>query len=339
MQGLITPRALALTLALFLFGATSGAAQPRIELEPEFLAFGDIPENETRLLQVIIRNTGDQVLRIGDIQLTCPCTLPTLQAQEVAPGASTVMEVLFNSRNFQGPQLKYLTIMTNDPRRGIIDYAVTADIKVPLLMTPHQTMVDFATLHQGETSSRTYTFRSEEVELLSIEPQTWPRDWLDIDVQRGENPQQVAIVFTASPAGSAGRYRDTVRLTTNVPASPTVSLEVSARLVADLQLSMERVNLGAVRPGRALQARIQVTAHRPGIAFALTGAEIDIPELHASVVNEQNSYFVVIDGHALAADHPLMQASQGRIQGTLRVFSDLETTPELQVPVTYIIRR
>jgi hypothetical protein len=333
--------AIAGTLAFSLgsFFPVDGLAQPRIVLEPEYVAFGDIPENETRLVQVSVRNAGDGALRIHDVQVNCYCVEPTLEVRELGPGESTTMDVLFNSRGFQGHQMKYIAISSNDPLRGRIDYGVTAHVTVPLLMDPHQALIRFPTLRTGQTHTETYTFQSGEVPRLEIEPGSWPRQWLDIDIERDSDPQLVQIHFTARPEGAVGRYRDTVRLNTNVPAAPDVSIEVDVTLAADLILSLERVNLGAVLPGTALHNRLSVTAFQPGIAFNLTGAEIDIPGMQARVINDKEGRFAIIGGKALAGDHPSVTANRGRIQGTLRIFSDLESTPEMQVPVTYILRR
>ena len=327
-----------LTLAACLVPALS-QAQPRIELVPDRLDFGDLQEWETRDAEVVVRNVGDELLRIRNVESDCGCTVPDLEVKQLAPGESTVMNVHFNSKTFQGPQHKYLHIYSNDPRRGAYEFLVTADIKVPLYMNPVSTMLRFPTVKAGDTQRLTYNFRTEDVPRLEITPQSWPREWLDIEVQQGDSPQTAIVSFAIRPDGPVGRYRETVRLGTNVPATPTVNLEVDVRLVADLILGMERVNLGMVKPGQALQNRVRVTAHERGTSFRLTRAEIDIPGLKASVENGDNVSFAVISGEAIAGDHPLATENRGRIQGTLRIFSDLQTTPELQVPVTYMRRR
>ena len=337
-QPIVTSRP-ALALILIFFAAAAGTAQPRIELEPGHLAFGDIPHNETRTAMVTVRNTGDQALRIDSLRPNCYCIEATLQVRDLAPLESVTMEVLFNTTGFQGPQHKHIRITSNDPHNGMIDFAVTADIKVPLLMTPQHTMLMFQSLRAGQTRTITYAFESDEVDRLDIEPLAWPSQWLDITVEPGDSPRRVEIHFTARPDGPVRRYRDTVRLATNVPAAPRVDLEVAASVAADLVLNMERLNLGAVPPERVLEYRVQVSPLELGLSFKLTGAEIDIPGLRAEVINEGTTGIAIIEGRALARDHPKALENQGRIQGTLRIFSDLESTPELQVPVSYILRR
>ncbi len=332
-------RCLIIAMTMCALGAGALNAQPRIELNPEQLAFGVLQENETRHAQVTIRNGGDSPLRITNIQSTCYCTEASLAVRELEPGASTVMDVLFNSMNFQGRQLKFLKIASNDPRRSLIDYLVTADIKVPLYMEPHEALLQFPAVRAGQSESRSYTFRSEDVPRLEIEARAWPQDWLDIAVRSGEDPQTAVVDFTIRPDGAVGRYRERIRLATNVPLVPTIELEIDVRVVADLVLSMDRINLGVVQPGRPLQSRVKVTPFAPGTLFRLTGAEIDIDGLTASVVNEQNESYAIIEGEAMAGNNPQARARQGRVQGVLRIFSDLASTPELQVPVTYMIRR
>ncbi len=330
-------RTLLLTLAICTI-ATASLAQPRIEVVPERLDLGSLQAWETRDHDVVIRNTGDQPLRIRNVESTCGCTVPALEVTEIAPGAQTVMQVHFNSKNFQGPQLKYVHIYSNDPVRGAFDFLVTADIKVPLYMNPTTTMLRFPSLRVGSTESMTYTFRTEDVPRLEIQPESWPRQWLDITVKPGADAQTADVVFAIRPDGPVGRYREIVRLATNVPAVPTVNLEVDVTLTADLVLGMERVNLGALTPGQSVETRVKVTHHQRG-AFKLTRAEIDIPGLTATVENGAGEAFAVIRGEAVARNDAAATGSRGRVQGTLRIFSDLPSTPELQVPVTYMLRR
>ncbi len=328
-----------ITALALLMLPTLAAAQPQIKMEPEHLEFGALSQHETRDARVTITNTGDQLLRIRDIESTCGCTVPELDTRELAPGAATVMDVHFNSKGFQGPQIKYIHVFSNDPHRGAIDLLITADVKVPLQMTPRQTMVRFPTVKIGESNTQTYTFRSEEVDELEITARHWPKEWLDIVIKPGPDPQTVGVDFTVRKDSPAGRHRDPIKLATNVPSMPLVSLEADIKLVTDLVLGMERVNLRVVRPGQALKSRIRVAPYRPGTEFKLLRAEIDIPGLNARVENGPKESFALINGTALAADHPVSVETNGRIQGTLRIFTDLGSTPEIEIPVTYMLRR
>jgi len=325
-------------LVLSLLPVVAGA-QPRIVLEPERLDFGVLQGNETRDAKVTIRNAGTEVLEIRDIESTCGCTVPELAVRELAPGASTVMAVGFNSKTFQGPQLKYIHVYSNDPDRGSVDLIVTADIKVPLFMDPPKAMIEFTTVKVGETSTVTYTFRSEDVARLELTPQVWPEDWLEVEVRPGTSPQVALVDFTLRKDGTAGRHRDAVKIATNVPSVPVVNLEADVRLITDLVVGADRVNLGMLQPGGPVRSQVRVAPYRPDSTFKLTRAEIDIPGLKARVENGPRESFAIVTGEALPADHPLVVEKNGRIAGTLRIFTNLASTPELTIPVTYSVRR
>ncbi len=330
------PRPLLSALCLLLL-SVAASAQPRIELDPPSLDFGVLQQHETRDVTVMIRNAGDQPLEIRDIESTCGCTVPELAVRTVAPGEQVPMEVHFNSKTFQGKQIKYIHVYSNDPRRSSVEYLVTADIKVPLMMNPGKAMISFPTLKVGESRTVTYTFSSEQVEQLEMAVRNKP-GWLQVDMRQGRDAQELLVDFSLAENAPAGRHREPVKLASNVPATPTVNLQVDVRLVNDLILGMEQVNLRIVRPGQALQTRVRVAPYQAETEFKLTRAEVDIPGLNARVENGPSESFAVLVGEALTSDHPLVQENQGRIQGTLRIYTDLSSTPQLEVPVRYLLR-
>ncbi|HOX25548.1 MAG TPA: DUF1573 domain-containing protein [Candidatus Krumholzibacteria bacterium] len=329
----------AIASLLFLLMPVLVAAQPRLEVEPEELDFGDLQGHEIREAVVTIRNAGTEPLEIRDIESTCGCTVPALEVREIAPGESTRMTVEFNSKTFQGAQVKYIHIYTNDPARPSFDLLVSADIKVPLSMDPPKSTVEFKTVKIGETSTVTYTFRTEDVPKLELRPTDWPKEWLDIAVRPGQDPRSVLVDFTVRPDSPAGRHRGSLKLATNLPTVPVVDLEADVKLVTDLVVTPERLNLATLPPGGPVKSKIRVAPYRPGTPFELTRAEIDIPGLKVRVENGARECFALIDGAALAADDPLAVKENGRIRGTLRIFTSLASSPELEIPVTYMIRR
>ena len=312
-------------------------AQPRLVLEPASLDFGTLAQRQTRDADVTLRNAGDASLTIQRVDATCGCTVPELTVDTLAPGASTTMHVEFNSQQFQFKETTFLKIYTDNPAQRVIDYQILANIEVPLEMRPASTLLRFPTVQGGETASIRYEFQASGVADLQIEPATWPRDWLDIDVQP-ESSGRATVVFTVRPDSPAGTHREALKLRTNVPEVPVVNLEADVRVVNDLIVNMDRVNLRLARPGQKLSTRVRVAAVEPGTDFALTGAEVDIPGLAATVENNGNEAFAVLEGEAMAADHPFAAEARGRIAGTLTIHTNLDSSPVLQVPVTYILR-
>jgi len=72
----------------------------------------------------------------------------------------------------------------------------------------------------------------------------------------------------------------------------------------------------------------------------VTRAEIDLPNFDASVeVRVPNQdIVVVISGRPLPVSDHRVVAAQGRMQGTLRIFTDSPEQPEIPVKVTYLLK-
>lgn len=315
------------------------AASPQLVFEPAHLDFGTLAQQQTRDATVRLRNTGSSPIHIERVETTCGCTVPELNVKVLGPGESAAMEVQFNSQHFQGKQVKYLKIYTDNDQQRIVDYQILANIEVPLLMTPPRTLITLGTIRTGTTAEATYTFTANDVPTLEIEPSVWPQDWLDIDVRPSGDPHTVDVVFSARQDASLGVHRESLKLRTNVPSVPVVNLEVDVRVVGDLMLAMDRVNLRRVRAGQAMNARVAVSPADDSVKFELTRAEIDIPGLTARVENGPRQSFAVIEGEAMAMDHPFAKESRGRIKGTLRIHTDLVSSPLFELPVTFILRR
>ena len=90
---------------------------PQLTLSKEIVEFGDVDDSKTISKMVTITNTGDQVLEIGNITVTCGCTASEVEQSQLQPGESTQLEVRFNPNRRTGEQHgKRVTIDSNDPR-------------------------------------------------------------------------------------------------------------------------------------------------------------------------------------------------------------------------------
>jgi len=334
------PCAPILLLALLL--AVPALGQPAVSVEPQRLDFGSLPQNTARKATVTIGNTGDELLHIRDVETSCGCTVVELAREDLQPGETVDLTVEFNSKQFMGPQTKYIHVFTNDPQRGAVDIVITADVQVHLYMNPPKRLVGFEVSKVGERPTRTWDFWTKDVPELELTAASYPEDWIALDIENGVDgdPQRSRVTFTLL-GDKAGRYRDQARLRTNIPEEPSVTLELGARVVYELVLGRDRVAFRYVQPGQVLRTQIRVGAYGNETKFKLTGAEIDIPGLKAEVENtiigEEGQ--VHLQGKALTKEDPLVQESGGRIQGTLKIFTDLPSTPVMEVPVSYMIRQ
>ncbi len=86
---------------------------PTMKFERESHDFGKIKSGESVHYDFKFTNTGKSPLIIANATATCGCTKPEFPKTPVAPGASDVIKVTFNSTGKMGLQDKQITITAN----------------------------------------------------------------------------------------------------------------------------------------------------------------------------------------------------------------------------------
>jgi hypothetical protein len=335
-------RSFCIALALISAAATTTLVQAQtISITPARIDFGVVKPHEVKNQDIVIKNTGTSILKINEVEPSCGCTVAELAKKELAPGESTTLAISFNSKEFRGPQTKHVNIFSNDPVNGAYDLLIQANIKVPLYWDSDTRNIGFEATKAGKTNAKVWHFWTEDIPALQMKVVSKP-EWIDIAIVNGvEGSKQKSLVtFTLRADTKPGSQRGSITLGSNVPNEPAFTAEVAAFVTQDLLLGSERVSFNYVQPGQPLNSYVRVIPAEKGTRFKLTRAEIDIPGLKArvenTIANEEGQ--ALIEGNALAKDNPILIKNNGRIKGTLKIYSDLPSTPVMEVEVTYMVR-
>lgn len=87
-------------------------AQAKMSFEDETIDYGDVDKGSDGLRVFKFTNTGDAPLLIEDIKSTCGCTIPKKPEGPVMPGASSTIEVKYDT-NRVGPIRRTITVYSN----------------------------------------------------------------------------------------------------------------------------------------------------------------------------------------------------------------------------------
>jgi len=90
---------------------------PELKLIEDFFDFGSIKEGEVISHTFHFKNIGDDKLIVKDLIPDCGCTLPKIDKKEFEPNEEGSVEVIFDSKGWQGSQYKSVTLRTNAPDR------------------------------------------------------------------------------------------------------------------------------------------------------------------------------------------------------------------------------
>lgn len=87
-------------------------AQAKISFKEETIDFGKIAKGSDGVRVFEFTNTGDKPLIITDVKSSCGCTVPKKPDGPVAPGASSTIQVKYDT-NRVGPIRKTVTVYSN----------------------------------------------------------------------------------------------------------------------------------------------------------------------------------------------------------------------------------
>ncbi|GAB5497058.1 MAG: hypothetical protein Phyf2KO_21380 [Phycisphaerales bacterium] len=259
--------------------STSG---PRLSLSSEIVDFGDVDDSKTLSQMVTITNTGDEVLEIGKISVTCGCTASEVEKNQLQPGESTQLEVQFNPNRRNGDQHgKRVTIDSNDPS-GAANVTLKAFVIPRVVAEPSAAL--FGQVVQGDggvTQIRVMGMTEDfKVTDASVDREdSFGIRILETTIVEREHPKtgetmqvgETTIEVSMSEAARIGRLDGQIRLETNEPSNPVLTLRAMANVAGDINSIPGRISLSALTPGQEFEKTVKVISGK-GTPFKINKA-------------------------------------------------------------------
>jgi hypothetical protein len=313
-----------------------------ISVQPEAIDFGTMERNQSRTKELTIRNDGGIDLDLSDVTSSCGCTVADPAIRKIKPGQSTTLTVTFNSGEFQGPQHKTVTIRSNDVARPTLEIAVSAVVHVSVIIDPARPLFAFKHASRGVREERQATFTAMDIPRLELKAERVRADLFEVRIQNGVDgdPRRGIVTLSIRPDAPYGQINEIVRIGTNDPNQPSIDFEVLGAVLHDLEVNPTQVNFRYVERGKPIHREFRVRSTSPGLKFKVTGVQIDLPEFKVTIEERVPNVetVIVLRGAPITTTDPRAIAAEGRLQGTLRIFTNHPAQPELQVKVTYLLR-
>ena len=105
-----------LTIALFLFSLSSADsfAEPLLKVE-QVIGEKSVPTGKEIKGKLVLKNKGDELLKIHGVSSTCGCTTLKLKERRIQPGDEVDLNFVVDTRGKLGMVEKTITIHSNDP--------------------------------------------------------------------------------------------------------------------------------------------------------------------------------------------------------------------------------
>ncbi len=138
-----SPRQIVVAIAVLLCAPIIAFAQPRMEIENNGLLVFPTITKATGPLEgkLVVKNTGNQELVIGEIKPGCGCTTPKIDKTNLAPGESTTLHLGLNVTGSVGDITKYVSMKSNDPLDGNRTLTLKLTIQPILSFAPNSFVI------------------------------------------------------------------------------------------------------------------------------------------------------------------------------------------------------
>jgi len=110
------------------------SAKPKIEFESKTVNCGIAIENKTEKINAVfvLKNTGDEVLKIESVRPGCGCTVVKFDSL-IPPGKSSKIESVVNIAGYHsGPISKSITVTSNAANEPTVRLTIEATIQAPI---------------------------------------------------------------------------------------------------------------------------------------------------------------------------------------------------------------
>jgi hypothetical protein len=209
-------------------------SQPKISVDKTKIDLGVIYNGETKKARVIIKNIGNDSLKIISVTTSCGCTTAKRPKDYIRRGEQDAVEVEFNSTGFRGKVEKHVSIVTNDPIAQTTEVTLTGDVIEELQPVRNASVIWLGAVPKDKEVTQTVTFKNVSGKVITLTG--YKSSSPDIKVEFGQK--------TVLPA-------DTVQISFKVTPRKTDYLSEQVYLATDSKKQSQvpvRVTLIGVNP-------------------------------------------------------------------------------------------
>ena len=194
-------------------------------VEQEF-QFQPVVEGEKVSHDFLIRNTGAGVLKIKNVKLGCDCTTADDYTREIPPGGEGVIPIKANTANYGGTKFQQeILVFTNDPQNEMLTFTITGDVEKFVTIDPYRVILNGDT---GDDLKVTVKIIPEakypfKIKKIRAERDQYIRYKLKKNKAKGETGY---LLLIKNKAKKKMRYFDEIRLETDSPLRPTLTIKV-----------------------------------------------------------------------------------------------------------------
>jgi hypothetical protein len=311
-------------------GATFGA--PKVWIDRQSTEFGRVARGTIVSESFLIKNLGDETLAFKDAQVSMPgMTIQVKQALE--PGEEAQLVVKWDTSNISQQVEGAVRLKLNDPARSSIVLSLSGTVFRPVDVLPYPLVM--LSSFEGEQTTRSLEVLNNQESPLHISRLEPQGDAFVAEVVPVEDGQRYELRFSVKESTPVGRYEEFLVVHTNSSKRPKLGVQVRILVKPEVYAAPGSVEFGqlslvALQNEELAEFLSQtLTLHRKSGTMSITSVASDVSGLAIKVTPEGPAEIIRID---VRLDPKQVQA--GPLEGKIRLETDDENYPSLEIPVS-----
>jgi len=332
MQRHIKTAILALCAALLVAATVLAAGKPKAVAVEPIKDVGSVATGEKITNDFVIRNDGDAVLEITNVQPACGCTVAQFD-KTIAPGQTGKVHAVVDTTTFNGPISKGVSVFTNDPDTPQIELTIRAKVEPYIAVKPGYAR--YITVQgeplEGNIAQTLWATDGTPINVTGVDS---PYPYLHVTYREAKPEERVGdnkakqwrIEMKLSNDAKVGALSDYVTVHTDHPKQKIVQIPVSGFVRPVIAVTPPVADFGQIELKEPLRRALNVRnfATEP---IKVTGVEQNLKGVEAKIepLEEGREYQVRL------VLNP--EIGKGPFNGKLTIHTDSPKVPLLQVEV------
>ena len=265
MERQIKTAILAFCAVLLVVAPALAAGAPKAVAVDPIKDVGTTAKGEKIVHDFVIRNEGDAVLEITNVQPACGCTVAEFD-KTIAPGQTGKVHTVVDTTDFNGPIAKGVTVYTNDPATPQIELTVRAKVEPHIAVKPGYArfIVVQKEPKQGTIVQTLWTPDGTPMEVTGAES-PWP--FLKVTYREAKPEERVPNVegrqwrvemTLSNEEAQVGALADQVTIHTTHPKQKIVQIPVSGFVRPVMAVTPPRADFGDINLKEPLKTSLNV---------------------------------------------------------------------------------
>ena len=233
--------------------AATNALSPRLVCAEPVYRFGTVSNQVAVEHTFLLRNDGSAAVHIGRVMASCGCVVPVLDRKDIPPGEQAGLRTTLSLTGRQGPQRRVVHVMSNDAVTPLLELWLEGTVACPAF---EPDTVNFGTVLPTDMSARSARLVGLPAHVRLTNAVSDCAGFLATVAEDGR-----VVSVRVRPPLPDGLSHATVRAFTDSPATPAVSVLVTAMVVPAVRVMPAAIALPRdvpyasrtvwIRPGRA----------------------------------------------------------------------------------------